>query len=308
MEMMKAVRVKRFGGPETITVQRIPKPTPHSGELLVRVEAAAVNPIDWKLREGLFKDLALPFTPGADFCGVVERLGPGVEAFEKGDSVYGVARGSMGADAEFVAAPQGSVALRPRTLSPIEAACVPVVGLTAWQGLFTQGALKAGQTVLILGASGGVGSMAVQLAKLAGARVLATAATENVERVRGLGADQVIDYKKQRVDEAAEDVDLCLDLVGGDLQKRGFLTVKLGGRLISTVQPPDEALAASRGVMARFLMMKPDADQLRQLAVKIDAGEIRVEVAKILPFERAAEAEELNRRHGVEGKIVLRVQ
>jgi len=308
MDTMKAVRVTRFGGPETIAVQKVPKPRPSAGEALVRVEASAINPIDWKLREGLRRDLPLPFTPGGDFCGTIEELGAGASAFQKGDAVYGVAPGSVGADAEFVCVPLSNLALKPRTLGPTEAAVVPLVGMTAWQGLFTHGGLKSGATVLILGASGGVGSVAVQLAKLAGATVLGTCAPENVERVRLLGCDRPIDYKKERVEQAAKDVDLCLDLVGGDLQKRALACVKRGGRLISAVQPPDERLAAERGLVeAKFFMMKPDAGQLKELATKLEAGELKVEVARILPLDRAAEAEELNRRREVEGKIVLQV-
>lgn len=307
MEMMRAVRVSRFGGPDTLALQRVPRPEPAAGELLVRVEATAINPIDWKLREGLFKELPLPFTPGGDFCGTIEALGRGVTGFEKGDAVYGVARGSVGADAEYVAVPTGNAALKPRTLGPVEAASVPLVGMTAWQGLFTHGGLKTGETALILGASGGVGSMAVQLAKLAGARVIGTASTANVERLKGLGCDQVIDYQKEKLYAAVRDVDLCLDLVGGDFQKQGLAAVKSGGRLVSTVQPPDEEEAGKRGVAARVFYMRPDAEQLRSLAAKIEAGELRVEVAKILPLEKAAEAEELNRQQKLEGKIVLQV-
>lgn len=307
METMRAALVTRFGGPEAIILQRVPKPSPGAGELLVRVAATAINPIDWKLREGYRKDLPVPFTPGGDFCGFVEELGPDVTGFEPGDAVYGVAKGSVGADAEYLCVPQGNAAPKPRTLGVLEAASVPLVGMTAWQGLFTHGQLQPGQTVLILGASGGVGSMAVQLARLAGAAVLGTASTENVERVRGLGCGEVIDYKRDRFEDVARDVDLCLDLVGGDFQQRAFAAVKRGGRLISAVQPPDEALAAERGVTAAFFMMKPDSRQLRDLARRIDAGDLKVEISKILPLERVAEAEELNRQQKVDGKIVVQV-
>lgn len=307
METMRAMRVGRFGGPEALALERVPKPAPGPGEILVRVDASAVNPIDWKLREGFFKDLPLPFTPGGDFCGTVEALGEGARRFQKGDAVYGVAKDSVGADADFVTVPESHAALKPRTLETVEAASVPLVAMTAWQGLFTHGRLTGGQTVLILGASGGVGSMAVQLAKLAGARVLGTASPENADRVRRLGCDQVIDYKSERIEDVARGVDLCLDLVGGGLQKRAFSCVKRGGRLVSTVEPPDEKAAAERGVSAGFFMMKPDAEQLRELAAKIEAGDLVVEVAKVLPLEQAAQAEELNRKQQVDGKIVLRV-
>lgn len=309
METMRAVRVASFGGPETMSMEKVPKPRPGAGEVLVRVEATAVNPVDWKLREGLFKDLPLPFTPGGDFCGSVEQVGEGVSAFSKGDPVYGVAPGSMGAEAEFVVVPESHLSLKPRTLGPIEAASVPLVGMTAWQGLFTHGGLKAGQTVLIVGASGGVGTVAVQLAKLAGARVLGTCTPDGIERLSLLGCDRPIDYTRVKLRNAARDVDLCLDLVGGEMQAEGAACLKRGGRLISAVEPPDEALARQRGLaQAEFFVMKPDAGQLKELATKIEAGELKIEVAKVMPLERAAEAEELNRHHHVRGKIVLEVR
>ncbi|HEX4047807.1 MAG TPA: NADP-dependent oxidoreductase [Elusimicrobiota bacterium] len=307
MDTMRAVRVSHFGGPEALKILDVPRPRPRPGEALVRVEATGVNPVDWKLREGFFKDLPLPFTPGGDFCGTIEELGSGAEGYEKGDVVFGCADGSVGAEAEYLAVSVKNLALKPRTLGPVEAAGVPLAGMTAWQGLFTHGRLKFGETVLILGASGGVGSIAVQLAKSIGARVIGTASAECVERLKALGCDEPVDYKARRFEDAARGVDLCLDLLGGDFQQRAFATLKRGGRLLSAVEPPDAALARRRGISAEFFRMKPDAAELRELALKIDSGELKVPVAKVLPLERAAEAEELNRRHEVHGKIVLRV-
>ncbi len=199
------------------------------------------------------------------------------------------------------------MALKPRTLEPVEAAGVPVAGMTAWQGVFTRGRLKSGETVLILGASGAVGSIAVQLAKSVSARVIGTSSAESIARLKALGCDEIVDYETQRIEDAARDVDLCLDLVGGDLQRRAFGAIMRGGRLLSRVSAPDAALARRRGIEAAFFAMKPDAAELYELALKIDAGLLKVPVAKVLPLERAAEAEELNRRHEVHGKIVLRV-
>lgn len=307
METMKAVQVGRFGGPETLTIQDVPKPQPGEGEVLVRVRATGVNPVDWKFREGSFRNLRLPFTPGGDFCGSIEELGVGVADFKVGDEVYGCTPGSIGAEAEYLKSPVLNLALKPRTLDVVRAAGVPLAGMTAWQGLFTHGLLRSGQTALVLGASGGVGAIAVQLAKLAGARVIGTASTANVDRVRALGCDVVVDYKKQRFEDFAKDVDLCLDLLGGDFQKRAYETLKTGGRLISTVQEPDEALAKQHRLTAQFFRMMPEGRQLMELARRIDSGELQITVAKVLPLERAAEAEELNRRHKVDGKIVLQV-
>jgi NADPH:quinone reductase-like Zn-dependent oxidoreductase len=307
MDTMRAVRVDRFGGPETLHIQNVAKPRPGPGEALVRVEATGVNPVDWKFREGFFKDLPLPFTPGGDFCGTIAELGPNADGFKTGDIVFGSAPGSVGAEAEFLAIPVKYIALKPRTLEPVEAAGVPLAGMTAWQGIFTHGHLKAGETILILGASGAVGSIAVQLAKIVGARVIGTASGESVGRLRELGCDEPVDYENLRFEDAARGVDLCLDLVGGEFQQRAFATVKRGGRIVSAVQEPDAALSRRRGITAELFHMKPDAAQLRELAMKIDAGQLKVAVAKVLPLERAAEAEELNRLHEVQGKIVLKV-
>jgi NADPH:quinone reductase-like Zn-dependent oxidoreductase len=307
MDMMRAVRVDRFGGPETLKIQEIPKPRPGPGEALVRIAATGVNPVDWKFREGFFKDLPLPFTPGGDFCGTIEELGAGASGFKKGDIVFGCAQGSIGAEAEYLAAPVTNMALKPRTLDTVEAAGVPLAGMTAWQGLYTHGRVKSGETVFILGASGAVGSIAVQLAKRVGARVVGTSSADGVARLQALGCDEVIDYGKRRFEEETRDVDLCLDLVGGESQKRAFAVIKRGGRLVSTVQEPDSVLARQNGIEAQLFRMQPDAAQLCELAQKIDAGELKVAVAKVMPLERAGEAEELNRRHKVHGKIVLQV-
>jgi NADPH:quinone reductase-like Zn-dependent oxidoreductase len=221
--------------------------------------------------------------------------------------VYGCTPGIIGADAEYVVASEESIALKPRTLGHARAASVPLVAMTAWQALRETGALRPGETVLILGASGGVGGMAVQLAKEWGARVIGTAAPENIRRVEGLGADQVIDYVR---DPALEDqvggVDLCLDLVGGSAQTRAFNVIRRGGRLVSTVQAPDRELLERRGLSGRLHVTRPHADYLRAIAELVDAGRLKVSVARILPLSRAAEAEELNRRQSVDGKIVLR--
>lgn len=302
---MKAIRVRHFGGPENVRVEEVERPKPGEGQVLVRVHAASINPIDWKMREGAFKDLQLPFTPGGDFSGVIEEVGPGVTEYRKGDEVYGDT--GTGADAEYVVAPVKQIAAKPRSLDHVQAASIPLVALTAWQCLFEHGQLKSGQTVLILGASGGVGSVCVQLAAQAGARVIGTASAENIERLRVLGCDVAIDYKAKRFEEEAQDVDLCIDLVGGDFQRRAFSVVKKDGRLVSTVQPPDDKLARSRGISAKMMVMRPKADQLREIAARVDAGKLKTTVAKVLPLEKAAEGEELNREQKIDGKIVLTV-
>lgn len=305
---MKAIQVRRFGGPEVLKLEDVPLPKPGQGEVLVRVHAASVNPVDWKLREGWFGPRPLPFIPGGDFSGVVEELGPGVRTRKVGDEVYGCMPASIGADAEFVAAPEEVLALKPRTLGHDRAASVPLVAMTAWQALRESGGLRPGETVLILGASGGVGSMAVQLAKHWGARVIGTASAPNLARVAELGADQVIDYNAcPMLEEVVSGVDLCLDLVGGAAQTRAFNVVRRGGRLVSTVQPPDQELLRQRGLSGRMHVTRPHSDYLQAIAELVDAGRLRVCVSRVLPLERAAEAEELNRRQSVDGKIVLKL-
>ena len=307
MQTMKAVRVEQFGGPERIKLDRIPKPEPGAGQVLVRVEATGINPIDWKLREGMFRELSLPFTPGGDFAGFIESFGGGVAGFKTGDAVYGCAPGSMGAEAEYVLVPPTHFAHKPNSLTFVQAASVPLAAMTAWQGLFQHGLLQEEQTALILGASGGVGSFAVQFARRSGARVIGTASKENLDRVRDLGAHRVVDYRSERIEDAAKDVDLCLDLVGGDFQRRALALVKRGGRLISTVQAPDQRSARAREIYALMFRMKPSSEQLQTISRMIEEGRLRVDVAKVLPLEEAAQAEELNRQQVVDGKIVLRV-
>jgi NADPH:quinone reductase-like Zn-dependent oxidoreductase len=308
MDTMKAVRAHRFGGPDVLSVDEVPKPVPGEGEVLIKVVATSVNPVDWKLREGLItRDLPLPFIPGGDFSGVIDQLGPGVKKWKRGDEVYGVAPNSIGAEAQYVVCPITNFAKKPRNLDHLSAACVPLAAMTAWQGLFDHGRLASGEKLLILGGSGGVGGFAIQFAAAMGAQVLATGSQDGLERIKRLGAIAAIDYKNARLEEAAKDIDLCLDLVGGPTQGRAMMCIKKGGRLISTVQPPEVALAQSLGIEAKFFVMEPRGKLLVEIAKLIDDGKVKVEVAKVMPLESAAEAEELNHQHKVTGKIVLKI-
>jgi NADPH:quinone reductase-like Zn-dependent oxidoreductase len=309
MPEMKAIRVHQYGGPEQLRHEDAPVPQPAEGQVLVRVQAASVNPIDYKLASGAFRQfmpLNFPWIPGGDFAGVVETLGPGVTGVKRGDAVYGDSPGG-GAYAEFVAAPAGMVAPRPAKLTPVEAASVPIAGQTAWQGLFDHGHLQRGQTVLIHAAAGGVGIFAVQLAHWKGARVLATAAADNAEFVRSLGADQVIDYKATPFESVAKDVDLVLDLVGGETQQRSFRVLKPGGYLVSTVQPPAQEEAARHKVQALMMRMQASTKGLTQLAELLDAGTIRTVVTHTYPLAQAQEAWRQIMSGHTRGKIVLRV-
>ena len=289
--MMKAIRVQAYGGPEQLRFEDAPAPIATRGHLLIRVRATSVNPFDLKLASGMFKDMipmTLPYVPGGEFAGVVEDVPLDVTGLKKGDEVFGNC--PAGAYAQLVAAPADTVAPKPAKLSFVESACLPLAGQTAWQALFDQGQLQRGQTVLIHAGAGGVGSYAVQLAHWTGARVLATASGEGVAYVKSLGADQTIDYKTTRFESVAKDVDLVVDLLGGDTQARSFGVLKKGGRLISTVQPPPQDVANKQGVHAAFFSMKPSSPGLIRLAELVDSGDLKVNVAKTYPLRDAATA------------------
>src|SRR2546430_10272701 len=245
-ETMKAVQIHAFGGPEVMQYEDVPQPQPKANEILVRVHAAGVNPVDWKIREGHLSG-ALPMIMGIDFSGVVESVGAGVTKYRSGDAVFGQVADESGSYAEYAVAMESDIARKPEGLDHIRAAALPVAGLTPWQALFDTANLSAGQKVLIHGAAGGVGSFAVQFAKWKGARALGTASGDHVEQVRQLGADEVIDYRKTKFEEVARDVDVVLDTIGGETQERSWQVLKRGGVLVSLVQPPSVEKAAARG-------------------------------------------------------------
>lgn len=289
---MKAVRVHEYGGPEQLRLEDVPQPKAQSGQVLVRISATSVNPIDYKLASGVMRQIMpikFPWIPGGDFSGAVEEVGPGVTGFKKGDTVYGDASGG-GAYAEFYAGPVTMIARKPQKLGHVEAASVPLAGQTAWQGLFDHGRLARGETVLIHAAAGGVGSFAVQLAHWKGATVLATASAANANYVKSLGADSVIDYKATPFESVAKNVDLVFDLIGGDTQRRSYGVLKPGGRLVATSQPPSEAEAAKHHVEATMMQMKAAATNLTQLTELLDAGKIKTIVSKTYPLAKVRDA------------------
>lgn len=310
---MRAIRIHEYGGPEVLRFEDAPDPSLGDDDVLVRVRAAGVNPVDWKAREGMLKARALPMIPGWDVSGVVLATGAKAMHFLKGEDVFGnVDLARDGAYAEIVAVRQSALAKKPESIDHVRAAAVPIAALTAWQTLFDaapgyQGAhLQPGQTVLVHAAAGGVGSFAVQLAKDHGARVIGTCSGDHAAYVRSLGADEVIDYQKTHFEEVVRDVDVVLDLVGGEVQARSWGVLKQGGILVSTTQPP--AAAKKNGVRGGFVLVQPSADELRSIATMIDAGKLRVEVSKVFPLAEARAAQELSRAGHVRGKIVLRVE
>jgi NADPH:quinone reductase-like Zn-dependent oxidoreductase len=312
---MNAIRIHNYGGPEVLQFEDAPRPQLGKGEVLVRVHAAGVNPLDWKVRSGSlngFIQHKLPLIPGWDVSGVVEQVGPGPAAagrFKKGDEVFAMADPTRdGAYADYVAVRATALAIKPKSLHHVRAAATPVSALTAWRSLFDLGHLQPGQRILIHGGSGGVGHFAVQLAKWKGAYVIATASTNNWDLLRKLGADETIDYTIQKFENVAHKIDIVLDTIGGETQERSWLVLKKGGVLISLVQPPSEQKANQFGVRGIMCTVQPDGAQLSAIAKLIDSAKLRPTIDRILPLSEARRAHELSQNGHARGKIVLRVK
>jgi NADPH:quinone reductase-like Zn-dependent oxidoreductase len=308
---MMAWRVHEFGPPDVMKFERVPRPEPGPGEILVKVEAAGVGPWDGWIRAGKSAlPQPLPLILGSDLSGEIVATGPGVSELRVGEQVYGVTNPQfIGAYAEYALASAAMVSSKPTSLTYIEAASVPVIAVTAWQALFDQAQLKAGQTVVIHGAAGNVGSYAVQLARRAGLQTIATVATDDIAFVRDLGANTVIDYRTQRFEEEARGADAVIDLVGGETQNRSFQVLRRGGKLISAVSRPDQHLAERQGVEAAFFLVNVTSQYLAEIAGLIDGGKLRTRVGAVLPLADAREAHFMLERVRPQqkGKIVLAI-
>jgi NADPH:quinone reductase-like Zn-dependent oxidoreductase len=306
---MKAARVLQFGPPSIITNDELPKPEPASGQLLVRVKAAGVGQWDALIREGKVELQPLPIILGSELSGIVEAIGSEVSRFKLGDEVYGATNEQFsGAYAEYALPLARMMALKPKTLNFVKAASVPIVAVTAWQMLFDYAHATAGQTVLIHGAAGNVGAYAVQLASQAGLRVVAIAATTNLEYVRGLGAERVVDYKTERFEELLTGVDIVLDTVGGDTQQRSLQVLKPGGILVSVVSPVSEALQRRYNVRAAYFYVDVTTARLNKITELFDSGKLVTDVGTVLPLEEARTAHEmLEGAPHKRGKIVLSI-
>ncbi|HEX4260833.1 MAG TPA: NADP-dependent oxidoreductase [Acetobacteraceae bacterium] len=305
---MMAIRIHRFGGPDVLAIEDIPDPRPQEGEIVIAVEAASVNPVDYKIRQGGFlPEDKLPMTLGRDVSGTIETLGPGVRGLRQGDAVYVMLSPDHGGYAERALAAGPDVAPRPARLDAAAAAAVPLAGLTAWQGLFDHGGLRQGQRVLIHGAAGGVGHLAVQFARARGAEVFATASARDLDFVHGLGAATVIDYKAQRFEDVAHNIDVVLDLVAGETQTRSWSVLKPGGIIVSSLQKPDQEAAAKHRARGTNFRAHPSGTQLVEIGRLIDAGEVRPEVSATLLLAQAAEAQRRLEHDHPRGKIVLLV-
>ncbi|MDG1482018.1 MAG: NADP-dependent oxidoreductase [Myxococcota bacterium] len=308
---MKAVRIHRYGDVDTLSYEDAPLPEPGPADVRIRVHAAAVNPVDWKIRAGYLAAMIpyqMPLTIGWDVSGVVDQLGAEVTGLSVGDAVYSrpdIMRN--GTYAEYAVVRASEVSGKPQSLSHREAAAVPLAGLTAWQALFDHAQLKAGERVLIHAGAGGVGSFAIQFAKWAGAHVIATASASNAALVRDLGADEFVDYRSQRFESVLDKVDVVLDTIGGETQLRSIALLKRGGRLFSVVATPDHAALASAGATGGMFMVQPSSDDLSRIAELIDAGSVRVIIDSVFPLSQARAAHAKSQTGRAKGKIVLEV-
>jgi len=309
MAQMHAVRLHRYGAADELIYEETLRPEPQAGEALVRVYAAGVNPVDWKTRKGQWRrdPIESPLILGWDIAGVVVVTGSGVDQFSPGDEVFGMVRFPEFGDAyaDYVAAPVDDLAKKPAALSLVKAAAVPLVALTAWQALFEAARLQPGQTILVHAAAGGVGHIAVQLAKWKGAHVIGTASAANVDFLRSLGVDQVIDYTHERFEDVAHEVDVVLDTIGGATQERSFEVIKPGGMLVSITDTPDESVARSYGVRTASILVHTSSEQLAEIAELFENGKLQVEVTRAFPLVEAAEAHLLVEAGHTRGKVVL---
>jgi NADPH:quinone reductase-like Zn-dependent oxidoreductase len=333
---MKALVFKRYGGPDQVAFADTPRPVPKPGEILVQVHAAGLNPIDNMIPKGTFKPILrfqLPATLGSDLAGVVVDVGSGVTRFQPGDAVFAsIFDLGTGALAEFAVVPETAAALKPANLDFVQAASIPMVGLTSWQALKDRAHLKPGQKVFIPAGAGGIGTFAIQLSRDLGAKVGTTTSTGNVDLVRSLGADEVIDYKKQEFEDVLRDYDVVLGTVRGDALEKSLRILKPKSTVVSLIGPPDAAFGRGRGmnvfmvfvfgllsrkiirhakrrdVKYSFLFVHPDGGQLAEIGELLKAGRIRPVIDKAFPFEHAKEALAYLEKGRAKGKVVVRMR
>jgi len=308
---MKAIRIHDYGDRSVLRYEDAPMPTCAEDDILIRVIGSSVNPVDWKIREGHLQSMInypMPFIPGWDVSGIVHTVGTAAKRFSVGDAVFSrpdIARN--GTYAEFVAVRETEVAKKPQTLSHIQAGVLPLAGITAWEALITTGQIKAGQRVLIHAAAGGVGSLAVQIAKFHGAHVIATASGKHRTLVESLGADEFIDYQTQALASAVSNVDLVFDTMGGDTQEKSWQVMAHGGTLVSIASDPAEGAARNPGMHGKYLFIQPNAPVLDQLAAMLDSGKVRPLICAEFSLENIAKAHALSETGHAEGKIAIYV-
>jgi NADPH:quinone reductase-like Zn-dependent oxidoreductase len=311
MATMKAVRVHEYGNPEVLRHEDARRPIAGKGEVLVRVYAAAINPVDWKIRAGHVKgwlQYTLPMIPGWDLSGIVESVGPDAGSWKPGDEVYGRPDISRdGAYAEYIAVRASEIAFKPKSIDHVHAAAIPLAGLTAWQALFDTAGLSAGQRVLIHAAAGGVGTFAVQLAKWKGAWVAGTASGRNQEFLRELGVDQPVNYETTRFENVVHDVDVVLDTMAGETRSRSWGTLKPGGILVTLLGQGPLEEAAAHGVRGVGMLVQPNPAELTEIAGLVDAGKLKPIIDSVFPLAEAGKAQEKSETGHLRGKIVLQV-
>jgi NADPH:quinone reductase-like Zn-dependent oxidoreductase len=305
---MKAIRIHEFGGPEVMKCEDVPEPQPGQGEIRIKIIAAGVNPVDWKIRRGLVGSLPLPMIMGLDVAGIVDVVGQGEVSFQPGDEVFAKVAIGKGGYAEYTMAHSTEMARKPKSIGFVESAAIPTAGLAAWQSIIDLAGLEKGQSVLIHGAAGGVGTFAVQFAKWKGAYIIGTASEKNADFLKSIGADEVIDYKNQRFEDLVGNMDVVLDTVGGDTFERSWSVLKPGGFLVTTVANIPEGEPEKRGVRAKRVATQSDGKELAQIAAIIDERKIKPIVTTVLPLEDARKAHEMSETLHTRGKIVLRVR
>ena len=303
---MKSAVINEYGDNSVVQYTDVDRPEPQAGEVLVKVHAAGVNPVDWKIRGGAGQrmGMTLPIHLGSEITGIVEKLGDGVSGLKEGDAIYGIVK--SGGFAEYAVAIAADMARKPASIDFVHAAAIPLGALTAWQAMFDVAKLASGQRLLVTNSSGGVGSMAVQLAKAKGAHVIAMASGHNEDYVRGLGADEFIDYTKQPFEQLPRDMDVVFDTVGGETFQRAFGTLRKGGFLVTSVAfPKDEA--QQHGVSVERVLCKPNAGQLASIRELVEAGKLKAYVTTVLPLAKIKQAFELSEGGRTRGKVVLQI-
>jgi len=304
---MKAIRIHGYGSSDVLQFEDVSRPQADPDEVLVKTYDAGLNPVDWKIREGFLKDSSprtFPFTAGQDFAGEVVETGERVAQFTGGDAVFGFAKGAY---AEYAAARADEIALKPKSIDFVTAAAIPTAGLTAWQAIVDAARISQGQSVLIHGAAGGVGSFAVQIAKWKGARLIATASRTDIPYLKELGADEVIDYKAERFEAKTRDLDAVIDLVGGETLARSYGLLKKGGVVVTTLGYIDESKLQQNGLKGVALFMKRDGMELAELGKLVEQGIVTPRIDQVLPISEAKKAQEMSQSGKAHGKIVLRV-
>jgi len=311
---MKAAQINNYGHADAVKVQEVAKPVPGNGQVLIEVHASSINPFDSMVREGFLKDtipLNFPVTLGGDISGIITEIGEGVSDFKIGDKVYGQANvvgGASGAFAEFASTKSSQIGKMPANLSYTDSAAIVMTGLSAYQVIYEHMKLQAGQTILIHGGAGGIGSVAIQMAKHLGARVIATASGEGIAFAKDLGADEVIDYKLQKFEDLVTGVDAVFDTVGGETYDKSFVVVKMGGVIVSMTAQPNKELSEKFGVSAIYQSTHTSTEMLGELAKLVNEGVVNVRVDKVFTLDQIKQAFEARESGSVKGKLAIMIK